>query len=88
MTVSMEPIYLDKPHAAELVALSESTLEQLVREGNFPKPRAVSGRRVAWLVRELREWAESRPVSDMLPPPNTGARKTVKRALQQPVPQA
>lgn len=78
-TISIEPVYLDKPASAAFVALSESTFEQLVREGNAPKPRALSGRRVGWLVRELRDWAEARPVSDMLPPPNTGARKAVRQ---------
>ncbi|UKI11834.1 hypothetical protein ACLUPT_11990 [Variovorax sp. SCN45] len=38
----------------------------------------LSGRRVAWLVREVEAWAESRPVSNLPPPPNTGARKARK----------
>lgn len=73
--MSARPIYLDKPAVAEFVALSETTIEKLVRENGFPKPRVLSGRRVAWLVREVEEWAESRPVSDLLPPPNTGSRR-------------
>lgn len=73
--MSARPIYLDRPAVAEFVALSESTVEKLVRENGFPKPRILSGRRVAWLVREVVEWAESRPVSDLLPPENTGRRK-------------
>ncbi|CAN5648777.1 hypothetical protein BH10PSE18_BH10PSE18_14910 [soil metagenome] len=81
----IEPAYLEKAAAAEFCAIGETTLEKLVREGNFPKPRSVSGKRVAWLVRELREWAEERPVSDNLPPPNTG-RRGIKAS--QPVPPA
>ncbi|MBT2299202.1 AlpA family phage regulatory protein [Variovorax paradoxus] len=73
--MTARPIYLDKPAVAEFVALSESTVEKLVRENEFPKPRILSGRRVAWLVREVEEWAESRPVSDLLPPENTGRRR-------------
>jgi prophage regulatory protein len=73
---TVEPAFLDKPSAAAFLALSESTFEQLVRDGHAPRPRALSARRVGWLVRELREWAEARPVSDMLPPPNTGKRAT------------
>lgn len=71
----IKPAYLDFSGVTEFVALSASTVQQLVREGAFPRPRLVSARRVAWLVRELEDWAESRPVSDQLPPQNTGARK-------------
>jgi prophage regulatory protein len=68
----MEPAFSDKPSAAAFLALSKSTFEQLVRDGDAPKPRVLSARRVGWLVRELRRWAEARPVSDMLPRTNTG----------------
>lgn len=72
--MSTRQIYLDKAAVAEAVSLSESTLEKLVREDGFPKPRVLSGRRVAWLLREVEEWAENRPVSELLPPRNTGRR--------------
>lgn len=42
-----------------------------IRADEFPKPRKASARRTCWLLREIEEWAESRPVSDLLPPPNT-----------------
>lgn len=71
----LKPAYIDLEGACHYVALSESTLQKLVRENQFPRPRALSGRRVGYLVRELDEWAEARPVSDLLPPANTGARK-------------
>jgi prophage regulatory protein len=58
-----------------ITSLSDNTIDGLIRAGNFPKPRQTSDRRVAWLLRELREWAESRPVSDLPPPPNSGWRK-------------
>lgn len=74
-TISVKPAYLDMPGACIFVSLSETTLQKLVRESLFPKPRVLSGRRVGWLVRELEDWAESRPVSDFLPPHNTGALK-------------
>lgn len=76
MTVAIKPVYLDLPGVCAFLSLSESTVQKLIREDpTFPKPRQLSGRRVAWLVRELEAWAESRPVSDLAPPPNTGARK-------------
>ncbi|WP_312488276.1 helix-turn-helix transcriptional regulator [Massilia timonae] len=71
----MKPIYLELDAVAGAVALAASTVQRLVREGAFPKPRQLSGRRVAWLVREVEEWAEERPVSDLAPPPNTSSRR-------------
>lgn len=75
MNISIKPAYLDKERSAAYCALSESTLEKCVREETFPKPRLLAGRRVGWLVKELDAWADSRPVSDLAPPPNTGSRK-------------
>lgn len=64
----MKPIYLDLRGVAEAVSLSESNVKKLVREKQFPEPRMLSGRRVAWLVREVEAWAEARPKSNLLPP--------------------
>ena len=66
-------LYLDLPGLAEALSISESTVKRLVRQEGFPKPRELSGRRVGWLVREVVEWCESRPVSAMLPPENLQA---------------
>jgi prophage regulatory protein len=68
---SLKPIYLDLPTVAALVSLSPANIQKLVREDRFPRPRMLSGRRVAWLMREVEEWAESCPVSDLPPPHNT-----------------
>lgn len=70
-----EPLFIPRDGLAIITALSDNTIDALIRAGDFPKPRQISGRRVAWLLREIREWAESRPVSDLTPPPNTGWRK-------------
>ena len=67
----MKPLYLELEAVAAVVALAATTVQRLVREGEFPRPRQLSGRRVAWLVREVEEWAETRPVSDLPPPANT-----------------
>lgn len=72
----MKPVfYLDIKAVTEAVSLSRSVVLQLVRENKFPQPRQLSGRRVAWLAREVEEWAESRPLSTILPP---GANETTK----------
>ncbi|MGF6664981.1 prophage regulatory protein [Paraburkholderia atlantica] len=65
--VTMKPLCLDLEASAQAVSLSPSVIKKLVREGKFPKPRQLSERRVGWLVRELEEWLEARPVSDILP---------------------
>jgi prophage regulatory protein len=75
----VKPIFLDLQAVIAATSLSEGSLHQLMQEGGFPKPRMLSARRVAWLHREVEEWAEGRPVSDLLPPPNAGKRKSVKR---------
>ncbi|WP_324400738.1 AlpA family phage regulatory protein [Ottowia sp.] len=74
---------LDKASAAEFLALSVSTFERLVREGRAPRPRQLSGRRVAWIRTELEAWLHERPVSELLPPANTGAPK--RRARPAPL---
>ena len=81
--IQVKPAYLDKQSVCDFVAVRETTLDDLVRKGDFPKPRILSARRVGWLVRELEEWAEARPVSDLLPPANTGASKP-RRPTSQP----
>lgn len=73
--VALSPGALTLNNAALFVALSPTTVQLMVRKGEFPRPRRLSGRRVGFLVRELDEWLESRPVSEQLPPPNTGQRK-------------
>lgn len=70
--LTLQPAALDKPTTAKFVMLSESTIDSLLRIDQFPKPRQVSPKRVVWLVRELVAWLESRPVSNILPPPDTG----------------
>lgn len=69
-----ELVYL-REELPTVTKLSVSTIEEEIRNDRFPKARQLSGRRVGWLVREIREWLEARPVSDQLPPANTGAKK-------------
>lgn len=71
----MKPIYVDLPSVAGLVTLATATIQRMVRDGVFPKPRQLSANRVAWLLREVEEWAEERPVSEIPPPSNTSRQK-------------
>lgn len=72
----MKPIYVDLPSVASLVTLATATIQRMVREGVFPKPRQLSANRVAWLLREVEEWAEERPFSDIPPPANSSRKNT------------
>jgi len=72
----IKPAFLDLPGTAGYLSISEGTVKQLVRDDDgFPRPRVLSARRVGWRVPELDTWADSRPVSDFLPPANTGRKK-------------
>lgn len=70
--VQIKPLYLTRTQAASFLSLSESMLDKLVAQGNAPKPRKLSAGRAAWLVEELEAWGKSLPVSDLLPPVNSG----------------
>ena len=70
--MTIKPAYLDKPGIAQFVSLSVASIERMVQRGQFPAPRQISDKRVAWLVREVEEWAENRPRSSNLPVANCG----------------
>ncbi|KAA1004844.1 AlpA family phage regulatory protein [Paraburkholderia panacisoli] len=69
---------------AEALSLSPTTVQKLVREKAFPEPRLLSGRRVGWLAHEVQEWADTRPIADLLPPENTGVRKRPAPRAERP----
>jgi len=73
--VTVPPIYVELEQLQALTTLSASTIQNMVSRQEFPPPRELSSRRVAWLYREVAAWAENRPVSGALPPLNTGAPK-------------
>lgn len=78
--VTIEPAFLGREAAARFLDLSEAQLGRLSATGDVPKPRKISKGRVAWLAEELRAWARARPVSDLLPPPDSGYGRAGKPA--------
>lgn len=70
VTVVLRPAVIDEDQAAAYLSLSVSTITNMERRGEFPKKRQLSGRRVGYLLREVDEWLEARPVSNLLPPVN------------------
>ena len=67
--IQSPPLLVDREAAAAALGISVRTLEGLVRAGDLPPPRKLSAGRVGWLWRELQEFAEARPVSDLRPGP-------------------
>jgi prophage regulatory protein len=84
MNAALKPIFLDLAAVVAVTSLAEATLQAQVREGKFPKPRQISDRRVGWLLTEIEAWAIERPVSELLPPANTGASKARRPKVDQP----
>lgn len=73
--MTVKCIFGDLQTVVEITSLAEATVQKLVRDGEFPKPRQISARRVGWLVSDIEAWASERPVSELPPPPNTGSRR-------------
>lgn len=73
--LTLPPICVELEQLEKLTTLSATTIQNMVARNEFPPPRELSARRVGWLYREIAEWAENRPVSNIPPPPNTGAKK-------------
>jgi prophage regulatory protein len=63
----MKPAMLALSDAAAYVALSTRQVQRLCQSEKFPKPRQLSGQRVAWVVRELDAWIDALPVSSIAP---------------------
>lgn len=73
-------LYFSKAELPALTTLSETAIDEEIRQGRFPKPRQLAGRRVGYYIDDILEWARSRPVSDQAPPANTGAKKPKRPA--------
>jgi predicted DNA-binding transcriptional regulator AlpA len=78
--VQIKPLYLAHAQAAAFLSLSESMLDKMVARGDLPRPRKLSAGRSAWLVEELEAWGKALPVSDLLPPVNSGYGRAGKAA--------
>ncbi|MGF6963010.1 prophage regulatory protein [Paraburkholderia sp. WC7.3g] len=77
-------IYYSLKEVADALSLSPTTVQKMVRDKTFPEPRLLSGRRVGWLAREVQNWAEARPLADLLPPENTGVKRRQADQVAQP----
>ena len=46
---NVQKIFYDLPTVADVLSISESTVKDLIRRGEFPQPRKLSPQRVGWL---------------------------------------
>lgn len=67
--IQAAPLLVDRDSAARALGISVSTLEALVRAGKLAPPRQISKGRTGWRWTDLQRFADSLPVSELLPPP-------------------
>lgn len=54
---------LRRPEVERRTGLSRTTIYRLMDEGQFPRPRRIGLRAVAWLQHEIDAWQASRPLT-------------------------
>ncbi|GAB4059279.1 helix-turn-helix transcriptional regulator [Uliginosibacterium sediminicola] len=73
--VAIKPLYYSLETVSRITTLGKSQIQKMVANETFPKPRLISGRRVAWLAREVDQWCDSRPIANLMPPPAEKAKQ-------------
>ena len=68
----MSKIFYNAVELTAAVDLSRTSVWRLETQGDFPRRRQITAKRVGWLVSEVEKWAESRPVAE--PDPERGER--------------
>jgi prophage regulatory protein len=56
------PVLLRRPEVSRRTGLSRTTIYRLVQSGEFPAPRQLGARAVAWSEAEVSAWIETRTV--------------------------
>jgi len=56
-------MFLRLPQVLRLTGLSRSTIYKWVNQGDFPKPKQLGPRAIAWDSEELANWSENRPTA-------------------------
>lgn len=74
---SLQPLCVRLEHAARLMDVSTSTLQNLSRTEPLLKPIQVGKGSARYVVANLKEYVSTRPVSELLPPPNSGQGRPV-----------
>ena len=59
-TQTTAPRLIRRTEVQKMTGLGASSIYQLVRDGDFPKPVQLSERRVAWIESEVAQWVSDR----------------------------
>ena len=57
---SQNRLFLNIKEVSELLGISVSTINRLIKNGDFPKKIKLSPRRMVFMKREIDEWIESK----------------------------
>jgi len=60
-------VFLSKAQVLKKIPVTAPTLWAWVRAGKFPRPRAISPNRTAWIEAEIDSWMQSRPHREYKP---------------------
>jgi prophage regulatory protein len=60
-TIATDDSYVRLPGVQKTVGLSRSSIHRMVKSGDFPMPRRIGKRAVAWLSSDLARWRADRP---------------------------
>lgn len=54
---------LSMPVVMHVTAASRASIYAWMQAGQFPKPKKLGPRRVAWVARDIQDWINARPTS-------------------------
>ena len=62
-TIIGDACFLTFREVQKATGLSRSTIYRQIKRGNFPKPRVIATRKVAFVKAELENWAQARQIA-------------------------
>lgn len=58
-----EPLVYTKAQLPSVIGLGKSAIDKMRRNGDFPQPMLLGGKKVGWSVEAIKNWLASRPVA-------------------------
>jgi prophage regulatory protein len=60
-------VFLSKAQVLEKIPVTAPTLWSWVRQGKFPRPRAISNNKTVWIAAEVDAWMRAQPIREYKP---------------------